>query len=68
MKRGHGGWTVGWKRRRVEASQGGGSEAREKAGSEADRTKEERKEGGSAAGWRKGGSALRTRRGIRVPA
>ena len=52
----------------MEASQGGGSEAREKAGSEADRTKEERKEGGSAAGWRKGGSALRTRRGIRVPA
>ena len=37
MERGDGGSTVGWKRRRVEARQGGGSEAGEEGGSEARR-------------------------------
>ena len=45
MERGDGGWTVGWKRRRVEARHGEGSEAGEEEGSEADRTKEGRQEG-----------------------
>ena len=40
---------MGLKRRRVEARQGGGSEAGEE-GSETDSTKEERKEGGSETG------------------
>ena len=44
---------MGWKRRRVEARQGGGSEAGEEGGSEAERPKEERTEGGSEAGRRK---------------
>ena len=43
-----------WKRR-VEARQGGGSEAGEEGESEADRTKEERKEGGIEEGRRKEG-------------
>ena len=47
LERGQGGWTVWWKRRRVEARQGGGSEAGEERGSAVDRTKDERKEGGS---------------------
>ena len=53
MERGHGGWTVGRKRKRVEATQGGGREAGEEGGSEADRTKEKRKEGEIEARRRK---------------
>ena len=68
MESGHGEWTVGWKRRRVEARQGGGIEAGEEGWSEADRTKEERKERGSEARQRteESWSALRTSRGIRA--
>ena len=40
---------MGWKRR-VEARHGGGNEAGEEGRSEADRTKEERKEGSEAGG------------------
>ena len=53
MEGGYGGWTEGWKRRRVEASQGGGSQVGEEGGSEAEKTKEERKERGSEVVRRK---------------
>ena len=55
---------MGWKRRRVEAMQSGGSEAGEEGGSEGE--DEGGKEGGSEAGWKKRGLTLRTRGGIRA--
>ena len=44
MERGARGWAVGWKRRGVEARQGGGSEAVEGGGSEAETTKVRKEE------------------------
>ena len=53
MDREDGEWTVGSKRRWVEPRQGGASEAGEEGGSEANRTKAERMEGGRDAGQKK---------------
>ena len=39
MERGHGRWTMGWKRKRAEVRQGGGSEVEEEGGSEKEGTK-----------------------------
>ena len=50
----------GRKGRRAKATQGGGSEARKENGGKAEKTKEERKEGGSDEGRWKRESARRT--------